>query len=194
MNSHIQLNEAGEFLRYIPAVTPIEWDDNNYCTVLALIADGKAEQFRVHPFYASVEPSHDPITQAVSEIDPVLVDDVWTQQWQVTELSPEQIEENQASKAAADVRLVAEKIEALWRAADKYTSSYISGVAIGILTIGAMRQLPKAMAVTAWSGAIWAEYYARKEMVTATSEDNHDFSWFGPIPHSVPELRAEAVM
>lgn len=100
----------------------------------------------------------------------------------------------QAEIDEADAKRLQDKIEALWQAADRYTSGYISGVAIGILTIGAMRQLPKAMAVTAWSGAIWAEYYARKEMVTATSEDNHDFSWFGPIPHSVPELRAEAGM
>ena len=90
-----------------------------------------------------------------------------------------------------EAQRVAEKIEALWQAADRYTSGYISGVAIGILTIGVMQQTPKAMAVTAWSGTIWAEYYARKALVTATSEDNHDFSSFGPIPHSVPELQAE---
>ena len=77
------------------------------------------------------------------------------------------------------------------QAADRYTSSYISGVAIGILTIGVMQHKPKALAVTAWSSAVWAEYYARKALVTATSVDNHDFSSFGPIPHSVPELQAE---
>jgi hypothetical protein len=47
MNSHIQLNDAGEFLRYISAGIAIEWDENNYCTPEALIKDGKAEQFRV---------------------------------------------------------------------------------------------------------------------------------------------------
>ncbi len=105
MNSHIQLNEAGEFLRYIPAGTPIEWDENNYCTVLALIADGKAEQFLVHPFYASAAPSHDPLTHAISETDPVLVDGNWTQQWQVTELSPEQIEANQKALVPSSVTM-----------------------------------------------------------------------------------------
>ena len=103
MNSHIQLNEAGEFLRYISAGALIEWDANNYCTVLALIADGKAEQFRVHPFYASAEPSHDPITQAVSEAEPTLVDGNWTQQWQVTELSPEQVEANRKALVPVSV-------------------------------------------------------------------------------------------
>jgi hypothetical protein len=43
-----------------------------------------------------------------------------------------------------------EKIFALWSSADKYTSNYISGVAIGILTIGVFQQLPKAMASNRW--------------------------------------------
>lgn len=94
------------------------------------------------------------------------------------------------SQEAIDA-IIAEKIEALWQAADRYTSSYISGVAIGILTIGVMQQKPKALAVSAWSSAVWAEYYVRKALVTATSTDDHDFSGFGPIPHSVPELQAE---
>jgi len=64
-------------------------------------------------------------------------------------------------------------------------------VAIGILTIGVMQQLPKAMAVSAWSASVWAEYYTRKALVTHDSVDNLDFSSFGPIPYSVPELQAE---
>lgn len=103
MNSHIQLNEAGEFLRYIPAGIPIEWDENNYCTVLALIADGKAEQFQVVTFFAAAKPEYDPITQVVSEIDPVLVEGNWAQQWQVTELSPEQIAANRKALVPASV-------------------------------------------------------------------------------------------
>lgn len=88
-------------------------------------------------------------------------------------------------------KIVEAKIEALWQSADRYTSSYISGVAIGILAIGVMQQKPKALAVSAWSSSIWTEYYARKATVTADSVDNHDLSIFGPIPHSVPELQAE---
>ena len=105
MNSHIQLNAEGNFLRYIPAGIPIEWDENNYCTAFALEADGKAEQFRVFPFYATSKPAHDPITQAVSEIDPVLVDGNWTQQWQVTELSPEEIQANQKALVPSSVTM-----------------------------------------------------------------------------------------
>ena len=49
----------------------------------------------------------------------------------------------------------------------------------------------KAQAITAWSSAVWAEYYVRKALVTLTSDDNLDFSALGPMPHSVPELQAE---
>jgi hypothetical protein len=86
---------------------------------------------------------------------------------------------------------ISAKLDALWRSADAYTSSYISGVAIGLLTIGTLQRLPKALSVTAWSSSVWDEYYRRKALVTATSEDDLDFSSFGPMPHSVPELREE---
>ena len=96
-----------------------------------------------------------------------------------------------AWQSAQDAATVATKIERLWAAADAYTSSHISGVAIGLLTIGVLQSLPKALAVSAWSSAVWDDYYARKALVTASSVDNLDFSSHGAMPHSVPELRAE---
>ena len=92
----------------------------------------------------------------------------------------------------ADV--IADKTEMLWQAADRYTAAHISGVAIGILTIGVMLGKPKCQAVAAWSGGVWADYYQRKELVTVDSTDDHDFSGFGPIPFSVPQLQAEVGM
>lgn len=86
---------------------------------------------------------------------------------------------------------IADKTELLWQAADRYTSRYISGGAFGMLAIGMMLGKPKCAVVTAWSGAIWEEYYMRKELITAVSIDDHDFSGFGDIPHSIPELKAE---
>ena len=90
--------------------------------------------------------------------------------------------------------VIAAKQNALWQAADDYTRSHISGVAVGILTIGVMMGKPKCYAVAGWSGAVWAEYYRRKELVTVNSMDDHDFSGFGAMPHSVPELQAEVGM
>ena len=96
-----------------------------------------------------------------------------------------------AEQAERDAATVAAKIERLWAAADAYTSSYISGVAVGLLTVGVLQSLPKALAVSAWSSAVWDDYYARKALITVSSVDNLDFSSHGPMPHGVPELRAE---
>lgn len=90
-----------------------------------------------------------------------------------------------------DAVIVAVKISALWQAADVYVSASISGVAIGILTMGTLQQKPKCLAVTQWSAAVWAEYYKRKALVTPDSVDDLDFSVFGPMPYSVPELQSE---
>lgn len=84
-----------------------------------------------------------------------------------------------------------QKLDQLWRAADQYTSSFISGIAVGLLTMGVMQQLPKAMAVQAWSASVWDEYYQRKAGVNADDPVDTDFSFAGPMPHSVPELREE---
>lgn len=102
--------------------------------------------------------------------------------------------EAQAQAAQAEPQTIAAKTDALWQAADRYTTSYISGVAVGILTIGVMLGKPKCAAVAGWSGAVWAEYYRRKSLVTVDSTDDHDFSTFGTMPHSVPELQAEVGM
>lgn len=91
MISHVQLNEQDEFLRYINAGALYEWDGNNYCSAFALEADGKAEEFKVFPYYTAAEPAHDSATQSVTELTPILVNGNWTQQWAVTDLSPEQI-------------------------------------------------------------------------------------------------------
>lgn len=81
--------------------------------------------------------------------------------------------------------------ETLWRAADAYQTRYISGVAIGLLTIGVLQQKPVALAIQAWSATVWDEYYRRKALLTYDGAVDGDFTACGPMPHSVPELRAE---
>ena len=112
----------------------------------------------------------------------------WAARINAVQMDAQQIAAWQAAQNAATV---AAKVERMWAAADAYTSSYISGVAIGLLTIGVMQGKPKALAVSAWSSAVWDDYYARKALVTVSSVDNLDFSIHGPMPHSVPELRGE---
>lgn len=159
--------------------------------------------------FAAPKPGHDTVIRTVLETAPVLTTKGhYEQQWEVvtrfTEYTDEEgilhtvaaqeaaaIATDQTNKAEAESKAIQTKVEALWASADKYTSGYISGVAIGILTIGVMQQKPKALAVSAWSSSVWAEYYVRKTLVTLNSNDNLDFSGFGPIPYSVPELQAE---
>lgn len=145
--------------------------------------------------YAYVFPSppqYDPKLQIATETTPIQTSKGhWEQAWVITDKSAEQLAAEAASQAIADAQLIESKRASLWAAADKYTSNYISGVAVGLLTMGVMQQKPKALAVTAWSSSIWDAYYQRKALITPTSIDDHDFSSFGPIPHSVPELRAE---
>ena len=111
MNSHIQLDSEGNFLRFIPAGLPIEWDENNYCTAFALEKDGKAEQFRVVPFYSVVEPAHDKITQCVREIDPAPVGGQWYQRYAVYDLEPEQITVNAAEALASKRKALMDEYE-----------------------------------------------------------------------------------
>ena len=105
MNSHIQLDTAGKFLRYIPAGLPIEWDENNYCSAFALTEEGKAEQFNVYPFYSVTEPEYNPITHATREVNPEMVDGKWLQKWEVFALSEQdaqvKLEELLAAKRSA---------------------------------------------------------------------------------------------
>ena len=148
--------------------------------------------------FPSPQPAHDAVTQHVRELAPVLtIKGHYEQQWEIVELFSTQAEKDAAiaadieAKDLADAQKVRDKIEALWAAADRHVTGYISGVAIGILTIGVIQSKPKAIAVTGWSSAIWAEYYARKALVTIDSVDNLDYSTFGAMPYTVPELQAE---
>lgn len=104
------------------------------------------------------------------------------------------MDETTTASAPDAAKQLAENIEQLWQAANAYTESFISGVAIGLLTIGVIQGKPKALAVTGWSSQVWDAYYTRKALITATHQESLDFSSFGPMPHSVPELRAELGM
>lgn len=146
--------------------------------------------------YAWVFPTpqldYDRITHGCREAAPeVTVLGTYEQRWELVALDAEHVLAGQEAKAIADAAAVTQKIDALWNAADKYVASYISGVAIGLLTLGVVQSKPKALDVTAWSSSVWDAYYTRKALVTATSTVDLDFSTLGPMPHTVPELRAE---
>ena len=144
------------------------------------------------PVTQESEPAHNPVTQIARKAQPAMTSKGhWEQSWEVVDLDAEVIAANQAAQAEADSKAIDAKYNALWSAADKYVAGYISGVAIGLLTVGLLQAKPKAQAVTSWSSSVWAEYYVRKSLITLTSDDDLDFSALGPMPHSVPELQVE---
>ena len=128
-------------------------------------------------------PEYNTRTHALREVCP----SSGVQQWEVYERDPAEV-------MAQDQAEVAGKIESLWIAADAYVSGYISGAAVGILTIGTIQQKPKCLAVSAWSNAVWADYYARKAAVQPGVDIDTDYSSHGPIPYTVPELQSEVGM
>ena len=83
-------------------------------------------------------------------------------------------------------------VNALWQAANDYQEGFISGAAIGLLTIGVIKNLPKSLAIMTWIQNVWAEYYTQKPLVTAEYV-HFDFSIVGPMPYNVPELQTEVL-
>lgn len=79
------------------------------------------------------------------------------------------------------------RITKLWQAAHDYEYERISGMATSLLVLGVLQNLPKSMAIKAWSKSIWAQYFIRK----ATGSTDTDFTFAGPMPYSVSELMAE---
>lgn len=79
----------------------------------------------------------------------------------------------------------------LWRAATDWQEKFISGVAIGLLTLGVAQGKPKALAVMKWNEDHWGEYYRRKDIVLSGGAPDYDFTGSGKMPFSVPELQEE---
>lgn len=139
------------------------------------------------------QPSHNELTHKVIPADPVLTPlGEYEEAWEVVALTQEEAAERSAAKQASDEKTTAENIGRLWQAAHDYEYQHINGMAIGLLTVGVLQNSPKALAIKAWSSAIWDLYYTRKILITPTLDPQLlDFSSVGPMPHSVPELRAE---
>lgn len=103
---YAQLNQDGTYSHQITTSGNVEWDENNFCTAAALIADGKAEQFRVVELLETDAPAINPITESVTRDGGELVDGQWQYKWRVDALTPEQIAINQAAATAVFVNTV----------------------------------------------------------------------------------------
>lgn len=107
------------------------------------------------------------------------------------EMSPEEEAQVLETQADAAAQKTIRNIADLWASADRYIYQYINGVGLSILAAGVNAGHPKAIAVAAWSDAVWAGYYAKKNDLLSGKPLDLDFSGFGAIPYDVLELRAE---
>lgn len=88
---YAQLNETGTAAAPIGERGNIEWDDTHFCPASALTSE-EAVQFRVVPLYDNGRPAFDPLTQSCQRNGTEMVGRQWRYKWEVSPLSPEQIE------------------------------------------------------------------------------------------------------
>tara|TARA_B110001454_G_scaffold211642_1_gene227555 strand:+ start:817 stop:1257 length:441 start_codon:yes stop_codon:yes gene_type:complete len=89
MSRYVQTS-SGDFVRHIRnEVENIRWDETNKTSVRKL-TEAQRVEFGISPLKMVTPPSYDSHTQIREEGDAVLTDDVWTQNWIVTE-APEDI-------------------------------------------------------------------------------------------------------
>jgi hypothetical protein len=77
--------QGDTFIRHIFDVEPTQWDADNYCYVRRL-TDEQVERFGVHKKQIVTPPYHDAATQHLEEGPALLINDIWTQNYIVSEL------------------------------------------------------------------------------------------------------------
>lgn len=138
--------------------------------------------------FATPQPAYDQYSQKCTEQAPELTDKgTWQQVWLITDMTGEELEVGRVRKATDEAKAEAVRVDALWQAAHDKEFQAISGSAIGMLSIGGSQAKPKCVAVQNWIMSFWTEYYTRK----ANGSTDTDYSMFGEMPYSVPELIAE---
>jgi len=72
--------------------------DNPQVSFPKNIPDATLAEYDVYPLTATERPSYDPITQNLTEGTPALIKGVWTQVWEISEATPEEIGERKAEQ------------------------------------------------------------------------------------------------
>jgi hypothetical protein len=89
MNLYYVQAQGDTFVRHIHDVEPTRWDDDNYCRVVKLTPE-QVVHFGVHKLKLITPPYYDPATQAREHGPALLIDGVWTQNYIVTNLGPDE--------------------------------------------------------------------------------------------------------
>ena len=88
MNLYYVQANGDTFVRHIHDVEPTRWDEDNFCRVVNLTPE-QVVRFGVHQLKLIDPPYYDPATQTREHGPALLIDGVWTQNYIVSELSPE---------------------------------------------------------------------------------------------------------
>ena len=89
MNLYYVQANGDTFIRHIHDVEPTRWDDDNFCRVAKLTPE-QVVQFGVHQLKLVTPPYFDPATQSREHGPALLIDGVWTQNYIVTNLGPDE--------------------------------------------------------------------------------------------------------
>lgn len=81
--------QGDTFIRHIFDAEPTQWDADNYCYVRGL-TDEQVAHYGVHKKQIVTPPYHEPATQSLEEGPALLIDGVWTQNYFVYYLGPEE--------------------------------------------------------------------------------------------------------
>ena len=84
------LVKDGAILRYPYSITDLR-RDNSGTSFPRFPSDDTLEAFGVVTVAEAERPTHDPVTQDLTELQPVLTDGVWVQVWAVTEVHADEI-------------------------------------------------------------------------------------------------------
>jgi hypothetical protein len=113
MNLYYVQANGDTFIRHIHDVEPTRWDDDNYCRVAKLTPE-QVVHFGVHQLKLVTPPYFDPATQAREHGPALLIDGVWTQNYIVTDLGPDE----SAAKVGAQWGVIRAERNALLVASD----------------------------------------------------------------------------
>jgi hypothetical protein len=99
---YIQTTEDGLFIREVNTSVDTVWDETHQCKPWNLSPE-EIEYFHVFTLALAARPAFDASTQVVREVNPTKVNGTWTQQWEVYQLSAEEIEDKRKSSIPQSV-------------------------------------------------------------------------------------------
>jgi hypothetical protein len=164
---YAQLNEALDEALQITSEGNIAWDENNFCTAAALIADGKAAQFRVVALYEVEPPAINASTQTTIRDGCEFAGGRWQYKWRVDNLSAAQVTAKlQVARTAALIKIDADADKIYGDVVGNKSEEYRSAEADAKAFIAANYTGTAGSGVTSWATAKgWTTTQAANDII-----------------------------